>query len=78
MVQRRQSLQERPDASLKFWIVCGCGQEHTDAPYLLAPLCLRRERPSRRAAEKRDEVAPFHAVPQRLTVTPYSSKVRVR
>jgi hypothetical protein len=33
---------------------------HADAPHSLALLCARRERPrSRRAAEKRDEVAPM-------------------
>jgi hypothetical protein len=28
-------------ASLKHWIVCGCGVEHTDAARTLALLCVR-------------------------------------
>jgi hypothetical protein len=44
-----QALQKRRDASLKFRIVCCCGQEHSDAPYRL--LRTHWERPCRRAAE---------------------------
>ncbi|MGB6560087.1 MAG: hypothetical protein WBE96_22145 [Pseudolabrys sp.] len=55
----RQLLQERPHPGLKFRIVRGCGQEHADAPHPLALLRTRGERPrGRRAAEKRDELAP--------------------
>jgi hypothetical protein len=42
-----ESLQERPDASLKFRIVRGCGQEHANAPRSLSLLRARREWPSR-------------------------------
>ena len=35
--------------------------EHADAPYAVALLGARRERPSRRAAEERDELAPSKA-----------------
>ena len=50
---------ERRDASLKFRIVRGCGQEHADAAHPLGLLRARRERPRRRrAAEKGDELAP--------------------
>ena len=51
-----QALQKCPDASLKFRIVCCCGQEHADAPYRL--LRARRDRPRCRSAEQRDELAP--------------------
>ena len=48
-----------------FRIVRGCGHEHADAPHPLGLLRARGERPrSRRAAEKRDELAPSHVVPQ--------------
>src|SRR5262245_9939203 len=56
-----QPLQERPDAGLKFRIVRGSGQEHADAPHAVALLRTCREWPRRRhAAEKRDELPPFH------------------
>jgi hypothetical protein len=57
--QLLQRLQERPDAGLKFRIVRGYGQEHLDASHPLALLRARRNRPTRRAAEQRDELAPF-------------------
>jgi hypothetical protein len=56
-----EPLQERPDASLKFRVVRGCGQEHADAPHPLTLLRARRERPRGCAAKKRDEFASFHA-----------------
>jgi hypothetical protein len=59
--QLLQPLQERPDAGLKFRIVRGYGQEYADAPHPLGLLRPRRKRPSRRAAEQRDERAPFQA-----------------
>jgi hypothetical protein len=37
--------------------------KHTDVPYPLRLLRPRRERPRRRAAEQRDELAPFHGLP---------------
>src|SRR5262249_43286039 len=36
-------------------------QQHADPPHALALLRARRERPCRRAAEQRDEIAPLHA-----------------
>jgi|SRR6516162_1958729 hypothetical protein len=56
-----ETLQERPDAGLKFQIVRSRGQENADAPHPLALLRARRERPSRRAAEECDELAAFHS-----------------
>src|SRR5262245_3125794 len=65
--QQRQSLQERPDAGLKYRIARRCGDEHADPPHPLALLRARRERPCGHP-EQRDELAPFqlielHAVP---------------
>ena len=52
-------LQERRVAGLRFRIIRRKGIEHTDAPHTLALLRTRAERPRcRRAAEKRDELAP--------------------
>src|SRR5262249_12370200 len=59
--QLRQRLHECSDAGLCFLVVCGLGHEHADAPHPLALLPARRKRPRcRRAAEQRDELAPFH------------------
>jgi hypothetical protein len=40
--------------------------EHADAPHPLALLRPRRNRPSRRTAEERDEVAAFHGHPLKV------------
>jgi hypothetical protein len=62
-----QTLQKRGDAALALRIIRGQVHEHADAPHpprLL--LRARRQRPrDRRAAEKRDEVAPLHVLPFR-------------
>ena len=59
--QLLQPLQERREAGLSFRIVRGQAHEHADAPHPLGLLRARRERPrGRRAAEKRDELAPPH------------------
>src|SRR5262249_51867318 len=55
-----QPLRERCDAALSFRIVRGERHEHSDAPHLLALLRPRRQRPRRRAAEQRDELAALH------------------
>src|SRR5262249_32782240 len=62
--QLLQALQEGGVALLDVWIVWApAPREHADAPHPLALLGLRRERPSRRrAAEKRDELAPLHSI----------------
>src|SRR5262245_6312542 len=63
-----QSLMERCEASLKYRIVCGGGQEHADAPDAIRLLRPCRQRPRGRAAEQRDELAsPYiemHLLPQ--------------
>jgi hypothetical protein len=43
---------------LRLGIVGGQVHEHADAPHPLRLLCLRRQRPRRRTAEQRDEIAP--------------------
>src|SRR5262249_19767041 len=60
--QWRELLQECRHAGLKLWIVRGARHQHPDAPHslLLRP---RRERPRRRAAEQRNELAaPHHSI----------------
>jgi hypothetical protein len=57
-----QPLQEPSNAVLCFGIAWGQVHEHPDSPRALALLRARSERPSRRAAEKRDEVASFHVL----------------
>jgi hypothetical protein len=51
-------LRERRDASLHHGIVFVARHEHADAPYAVALLRARRERPRRRAAESSDDFAP--------------------
>src|SRR5262245_33167973 len=83
--QLLQPLQERPDAGLKFRIVCGYGQEDPNAPHPLGLLCVRRQRPPRHAsAEQRDDLAaPHHSITSSAsassiggTSTPSSSLAR--
>jgi hypothetical protein len=56
-------LRERRKARFPRGIVLVARHEHADAPYAVALLCSRRERPRRRAAEERDELAPPKAKP---------------
>jgi hypothetical protein len=54
-------LQKCFDVALRFGITFINCHQHADAPHPLTPLRVRRERPrSRRSAEQRDELAPFH------------------
>src|SRR5262249_35482945 len=58
-----QALQQRGDVGLRNRIVRRQAGEPADPPHALALLRARRERPRRcRAAEQRDEVAPFHSI----------------
>jgi hypothetical protein len=60
--QGRKRLRERKDGSLRHGIVFVEPHEHADAPYALALLRQRRERPSCcRAAERSDKFAPSKA-----------------
>src|SRR5258708_15190996 len=63
--QLLQPLQKCRVASLHLRVVRGERHEHAHAPHGLALLRARRERPRhRRAAEKRDELAPSHCLPR--------------
>jgi hypothetical protein len=44
-------------ASLTFRNVLGIQHQHADAPHALGLLCVRRQRPRRRAAKQRDELS---------------------
>src|SRR6516225_1742980 len=58
----RQRLLERPEPSLKVCIICGDREKHAYAPYALSLLPPRRDRPSRRAAERCDHLAAIHSM----------------
>jgi len=61
--EARKRLSERGDASLRRGIGFFARHEHADAPHAVALLRARREGPSRRAAEERDELAaPNHSI----------------
>jgi len=73
-----ETLQERPDAGLKFQIVRSRGQENADAPHPLALLRARRERPrGSRAAEQRDERAPLHSITSSASASSVGGTVRL-
>src|SRR5262245_30216976 len=57
-----QPAQERRDAGSAFRIVRGGAHEHADTSHLVGLLRARRQRPRRRAAEQRDELAPLHSI----------------
>src|SRR5262245_39765528 len=60
--QFAEPLQERCIAGLSFGIVRHPGHKHADAPNTLRLLRAGRERPRRRAAEQRDELAALHSI----------------
>src|SRR5262249_9350852 len=55
-----KSLQESSDPRFRFRIVLGEGYYHTDPPPPLALLRAPHQRPSRRAADERDEIPASH------------------
>jgi hypothetical protein len=56
-----QALYKRRSATLHLGVVGTGVREYTNSPHPVALLRARRERPrSRRAADERDELAPFH------------------
>jgi hypothetical protein len=59
--QFRKTLSERGEASLIPWIAFA-RHKHADPPYAVALLRARRERPSGRAPEEGDELAPIHSI----------------
>jgi hypothetical protein len=61
--QLAESLDKGRHIRLRCGLRRGAVHEHADPPHLIRLLRARRERPCcRRAAEKGDEVAPFHAI----------------
>src|SRR5262249_1186671 len=71
-----QTLVERRKSILAFWIVRSPVHEHADAAHALALLPPRRERPRRRAAEQRDELAPLHSITSSALACNVSGTVR--
>jgi hypothetical protein len=55
------------DSDYRFGVIFGKAKQHADPPHLLRPLRPRRERPRRRDAEERDELAPLHVPSARTT-----------
>src|SRR5215467_2839818 len=60
--QLAERLCERGEPGLPLGIVRGDIREHANAPHSLDLLRARRERPRGRAADERDELAPFHSI----------------
>src|SRR5262249_14830605 len=60
--QLLQALRKGRQTAMSFRIICSEWREHADAAHPLALLRARRERPRRRAAEKRDEPAAYHSI----------------
>src|SRR5262249_61738759 len=58
--ERLEFLAKCNDAGPHFGIILVIWMQECDAPHALSLLRPRRERPRRRAAEQRDELAPFH------------------
>jgi hypothetical protein len=71
-----QALRERSQASLSFPIVRRVWQEHADAPHPPGLLRACRERPRRRAAEQRDEVAAVHSMTSSAIASSLSGTAR--
>src|SRR5262249_6614465 len=67
---------EGSDASLSFHIGRSRTHEHADPPNPLALLRVCRERPRRRAAEHRDELAPLHSITSSARASKLSGTVR--
>src|SRR5215831_19413538 len=66
--QLLKALQERFDPGLELRIVRRCVQEYADAPRRLFTLLrISAERPSRRTSDQRNELAPSHCLPPRLS-----------
>src|SRR6266849_6642566 len=57
-----QTLEECRETGLPFRIVGGQVHEHADAPHPRCLLSARRKWPRHRAADDRDEFAPFHSI----------------
>src|SRR6516165_4552985 len=57
-----EPLPECREAGPYFRIVLGKAHQHADPPHSVGLLRARRERPHRRAAEQRDELAALHSI----------------
>src|SRR5262249_41532583 len=71
-----QRLFEHRAAGERFRIVLGKTAQHADAPHALALLRARRERPCRRAAEQRDELAAPHSITSSARASSVGGTVR--
>src|SRR5262249_29385172 len=71
-----QPLCERGNTRVPFRIVSSQIDEHTDAPHPLGLLRARRERPRRRAAQQRDELAALHSITSSAATSSLSGTVR--
>src|SRR5262245_46709701 len=64
-------------AHLALRVILGLGPEHANAPHSLALLRPRRQRPSRRTAKQRDELAaPDHSITSSALASNVSGMVR--
>src|SRR5262249_23752228 len=71
-----KAMPEHRSARLRFWLILFEVHEHADAPHVLL-LRPRRERPrGRRAADKRDELAPLHSITSSAIASSLSGMVR--
>ena len=68
-VLRRMTALTPERRCLRFWIVGRDVQEHSNPSHPLALLRARRERPRRRAADERDELASSHWRPRQPEIT---------
>src|SRR5262249_1424588 len=57
-----QFLPESPNVRLRFRVTFRVGHQDANPPHLTGLLPVRRERPRRRAAEQRDELAALHSI----------------
>src|SRR5262249_19604749 len=55
-----ETVTECRNVALSLRVALGIAHQHTNSPHPVGLLPTRRERPGRRAAEERDEIAPFH------------------
>src|SRR5262245_53241467 len=69
-------LPERRRPCVRVGIALCLDHQHADVPHPLALLRARRERPRRRAAEQRDELAPLHSITSSAVASSVGGTVR--
>jgi hypothetical protein len=74
--QVRKRLCKRRKLKLRKRIVLVVWHEHADAPYAVALLCPRRERPSRRAPEPCNELPALHSITSSAVASRFGGMVR--